>query len=150
MEKIKYLELLIRELIRTNESIVTSYDSHMLCSDYEKTKDKLKRLYKDKKELTENLKVSMDEFFEIPQNFLSKRIRILSFQWLPNVLGFEYKFFIPKTVDRQSRQYFCYTCLMDKLVREYDSISKIKGEYYILDITATLPIDDLLDEKIKK
>ena len=147
MGKIEYLELLIRELIRVNESIVTGYDSYLLCKDYENTLNKLKRLYKDKIELTQNLIVSMNEFFEIPQNFLSKRIRLFSFQLVPNVIGFEYQFFIPKSVDRQSRQYFCYINMMDRLVKEYDSISKIKGQYFILDITATLPLEKLFKER---
>lgn len=146
MEKIEYIELIIRELIRVNESIVTSYDSYLLCKDYENTLNKLKRLYRDKKELTQNLIESMNEFFEIPQNFLSKRIRLLSFQLVPNVIGFEFQFFIPKSVDRQSRQYFCYINMMDRPVREYDSISKIKGQYFILDITSTLPLEKLLKE----
>ena len=146
MEKIRYIELLIRQLIRTNVSIVTSYDSYSFCKDYKGTKAKLKRLYKDKLELTQNLKDTMNEFFEIPQNFLSRRIGFLSFQLIPNVIGFEYLFYIPKSVDRQSRQYFCYVSLMDRLVREYDSVSKIKGEYFLLDITATLPLEDLLKE----
>ena len=40
MVKIEDIELLIRDLIRINETIVTDYDAELLCSDYEKTKNK--------------------------------------------------------------------------------------------------------------
>ncbi len=61
-------------------------------------------------------------------------------------MSFEYKFFIPKSVDKTSRQYYCYISMMDQLMREYDSISKVKDTYSILDITATLNLGELLQK----
>ena len=45
MSEIEGIEIIIRDLIRTNEALVSYYDSEMLCSDYENTKDILKELY---------------------------------------------------------------------------------------------------------
>ena len=55
MSEIEGIEIIIRDLIRTNEALVSYYDSEMLCSDYENTKDILKELYDRKNELMESL-----------------------------------------------------------------------------------------------
>lgn len=145
MSKIKEIELLIRDLIRINESIVTNYDSTLLCRDYENTQSILKELVDRKVEVTKNLTDSINEFFNISQNFITKRIPISSFKLMTTVIAFEYKFSVPKSVNKSSRQYFCYTCLMDKLASEYDVINKHHDGYYMLDITATLKLKELLD-----
>lgn len=149
MTNIKNIELIIRDMIRTDEAIVSTYDSKLLCKDYENTLNKLKELYDAKTNLIESLEENMNEFFKLKQNILSKKLKINSFKLVPTLIGFEYQFYIPRTVDRTSRQYYCYISMMDQLTREYDSISKVKDEYLILDITATLNLDKLFKNKIK-
>lgn len=147
MTKIKNIESIIRDMIRTDESIVSAYDSRLLCSDYENTLEKLKELYSAKTDLIESLENSMNEFFEVKQNRITRKLKINSFKLVPTLIGFEYKFFIPRTVERTSRQYYCYVSMMDRLTREYDSISKVKNDYLILDITATLNLDKLFKNR---
>lgn len=144
MVKIEDIELLIRDLIRINETIVTDYDAELLCSDYEKTKNRLKKLYDKKIELVKELEKAMDEFFEIPQNFITKKLKVNSFKLIPKIVNFEYKFNLPKSVDATSRQYFCYTFMMEKLTREFDVITRHNDGYYILDISETLNLKKLL------
>lgn len=145
MTGIKDIESTVRELIRTDESIVSAYDYKMLCRDYDTTVANIKELIAAKKDLTEKLENQMNEFFKLKQNFLFRKLKINSFKLIPSVISFEYIFFIPKSVKRTSRQYYCYISMMDRLTREYDSISKINDAYSILDITATLNLDELLN-----
>lgn len=145
MSKISDIELLIKDIIRVNESIVTTYDSELLCSDYKNTKEKLKGLYGTKLELINNLERSMNEFFQIKENFITRKIKLASFKLIPKITSFEYKFNLPQFVNTSSREYFCYICLMDKLTREYDVITLKNDGYYILDITATLNLKKLFE-----
>ena len=144
MPNIKDIESIIREIIRTDEKIVSACDSQLLCSDYEATLDKLKELCTNKKDLIESLEKSMNEFFELKQNPITKKLKINSFRLVPSLISLEYKFFLPKSVDRTSRQYYCYISMMERLSREYDSISNVRGTYSLLDITATLNLDNLV------
>jgi len=140
------IELTIRDIIRTDESIVSTYDSKLLCSDYETTIGKLKELIATKKELTETLENQFNQFFKLKQNFLSRKLKINSFKLVPTLISFEYKFFLPKSVERTSKQYYCYISMMDRLTREYDSISKVKNdEYVMLDITKSLNLNKLIE-----
>lgn len=146
MTTINDIELTIRDIIRTDESIVSTYDSKLLCSDYETTIDKLKELIATKKELTETLENQFNQFFKLKQNFLSRKLKINSFKLVPTLISFEYKFFIPKSVEKASKQYYCYISMMDRLTREYDSISKVKNdEYVMLDITKSLNLNKLIE-----
>ena len=144
MTDIKDIELIIRDIIRTDEKIVSAYDSQLLCCDYQNALNTLKDLCTSKKDLIESLENSMNEFFKLKQNPLFKKLKINSFKLVPAVISFEYLFFLPKSVDRTSRQYYCYVSMMDRLTREYDSISQVKNTYSILDITATLNLENLL------
>jgi hypothetical protein len=141
MSKIEDIEIIIRDLIRTNEELVSKYDSEMLCRDYKNTKDILKELYDRKNELMESLEESLNEFFGIRQNFITKRIKVASFALVPTIIGYEYKFNLPKNVDKASNQYFCYISMMDRLVREFDVLVLKGDDYYILDISACLNIE---------
>lgn len=146
MTTINDIELTIRDIIRTDESIVSTYDSKLLCSDYETTIGKLKELIATKKELTETLENQFNQFFKLKQNFLSRKLKINSFKLVPTLISFEYKFFIPKSVEKTSKQYYCYISMMDRLTREYDSISKVKNdEYVMLDITKSLNLNKLIE-----
>ena len=145
MSKISDIELLIKDLIRVNESIVTTYDSELLCSDYKNTKEKLKELYDTKLELINNLERSMNEFFQIKENFITRKIKLASFKLIPKITSFEYKFNLPQFVNTSSKEYFCYICLMDKLTKEFDVITLKKDGYYILDITATFNLKKLFE-----
>ncbi len=146
MTTINDIELTIRDIIRTDESIVSTYDSKLLCSDYETTIGKLKELIATKKELTETLENQFNQFFKLKQNFLSRKLKINSFKLVPTLISFEYKFFLPKSVERTSKQYYCYISMMDRLTREYDSISKVKNdEYVMLDITKSLNLNKLIE-----
>lgn len=147
MSEIEGIEIIIRDLIRTNEALVSYYDSEMLCSDYENTKDILKELYDRKNELMESLEDSMNKFFGIKQNFITKRIKVSSFALVPTIIGYEYKFSIPKNVDKASNQYFYYISMMDRLVKEYDVIVLKDNNYYILDISASLNIEKTIGGK---
>ena len=147
MVTIDDIESIIRDIIRTDEMIVSNYDSRLLCSDFDKTINTLKELVDHKKELISSLESSINEFFNIKEKKILKFIKINSFKLTPTIINFEYIFTLPRSVNRNSRQYFCYVSLMDRLVREYDSISKVKDEYTILDITASLKLDDLLKDK---
>lgn len=146
MTNINDIELIIRELIETNEKIVSKYDSKLLCSDYDHTRKELKELTDRKEEIVKNLEKSMDDFFKVKSNFLSRRLGLNSFKLVSTVISFEYKFNLPHGVSKSSNQYFCYVNLMDKLVREYDSISRQKDDYFILDITSHLKLDELIKE----
>ena len=115
MTTINDIELTIRDIIRTDESIVSTYDSKLLCSDYETTIGKLKELIATKKELTETLENQFNQFFKLKQNFLSRKLKINSFKLVPTLISFEYKFFLPKSVERTSKQYYCYISMMDRL-----------------------------------
>lgn len=146
MTTINDIELTIRDIIRTDESIVSTYDSKLLCSDYETTIDKLKELIATKKELTETLENQFNQFFKLKQNFLSRKLKINSFKLIPTLISFEYKFFLPKSVEKTSKQYYCYISMMDRLTHEYDSISKVKNdEYLMLDITKSLNLNKLIE-----
>ena len=140
------IELIIRDLIRINEKIVTTYDSKLLCRDYENTVSALKKLDNEKLDLIKQLESSMNEFFKIKQNFITEKLNLASFKLIPRLTTFQYKFNIPQSVDTSSHQYFCYTYLMDKLTKEYDVITNQKDGYYILDITAPLKLKDLFKE----
>ena len=144
MTNINDIESIIRDLIRTDEEIVSAYDSKLLCSDYDATLDKLRKLCKNKKDLVDSLITSMNDFFKLKQNSITKKLKINSFRFVPALISFEYIFFLPKSVDKTSRQYYCYISMMNRLTREYDCISQARGAYSILDITATLNLDDLL------
>lgn len=65
MTTINDIEVIIRDIIRTDESIVSAYDSKLLCEDYESTLDRLKELCTTKKVLIESLVKSMNEFFKL-------------------------------------------------------------------------------------
>ena len=145
MPDIKDIESIITDLIRANESIVSAYDAGMLCSDYDNAKNNLKKLIVKKQEIIDNLEKSMNEFFKIRQNFITRRIPVMSFKLIGKVTAFEYRFNIPKTVSTTSRQYFFYTSLMDRLTKKYDVITLQRDGYYILDITATLNLKKLLE-----
>ena len=142
MTDINDIELNIKEIITINEMIVSTYDSKLLCSDYEDTLNELKKLCNTKKDLFKSLEKNMNEFFNLKQNLLSKKFKINSFKLIPTLIGFEYKFHLPKSVDKTSRQYFCYITMMDRLTREYDSISKVNDEYLLLDIASALNLDN--------
>ena len=146
MTKIRDIELIIEEIIRTDESIVSNYDSKLLCREYKNTLNNLKELYTNKQNLVASLENSMNDFFELKQNFLSKKFKVNSFKLIPTLISFEYKFHIPKSVDKTSRQYHCYISMMDHLTIKYDSITKIKDDYLILDITASLKLDKLFKD----
>ena len=145
MSNIRDIELIIRDLIITNEAIVSAYDSKRLCSSYEDAKANLKELCDRKNEIIMSLTDKINEFFNIKQNFITRKLKITSFALLPTIAGYEFKFNIPKTVDRTSRQYFCYTSMMDRLQREYDVIALGRDGYYILDITAGLNLEKLFE-----
>ncbi|WP_406535698.1 hypothetical protein [Methanobrevibacter sp.] len=147
MSSIDDIELMIRDLIRINEMLVTAFDSELLCSDWENTVDTLKELCDEKKELMESLERLLNEFFNINQNPLTRRIRLNSFSLIPSLFSYEFKFNIPRSVNKSSREYFCYISLMDRLSREYDVISLKKDGYYILDITECLNIKKLFEVK---
>ena len=147
MVTIDDIESIIREIIRTDEMIVSNYDSRLLCSDFEQTKNKLKELVDKKKELKTSLESTVNDFFNIKEKKILKFITINSFKLIPSIIGFEYIFSLPRSVNKNSREYYCYISLMERLVREYDSISKIKNEYVILDITATLDLNNLLNDE---
>ena len=68
MTDIKEIELIIRDIIRTDEEIVSAYDSRLLCRYYNGTIDKLKKLCATKKDLIHSLVISMNEFFKLKQN----------------------------------------------------------------------------------
>ena len=72
MTDIRDIESIIRDLIRTDEKIVSAYDSKLLCSDYENTINKLKELCTTKKDLVESLEKSMNEFFKLKKIQLQK------------------------------------------------------------------------------
>ena len=146
MCEIKDIENNIRDLLRTNEEIVTAYDSELLCSEYGETKTHLKELCNRKRDLIESLESSVNDFFEIKQNFITKRLRINSFALIPTLLGYEYKFNIPKIVDKSSNQYFCYISMMERLSREYDAIFLGRDGYYILDIAASLKVEQFIGD----
>ena len=55
MTDIKDIELIIRDIIRTDEKIVSAYDSQLLCCDYQNTLNTLKDLCTSKKDLIESL-----------------------------------------------------------------------------------------------
>lgn len=145
MSKINDIESKIHELIRVNEKIVTNYDSDLLCSDWDNSKNTLKKLLDEKKDIIESLEDMVNNFFNIKQNFITKKIKITSFHLVPSLINHELMFFIPKTVDRFSKQYFCYIALMDRLSGQYDSIFEKNGEYYILDISSCLNLEKLLE-----
>lgn len=145
MSKIEEIELIIRELIKVNETIVSTFDPQLLCNDWENTINTLKELYGRKKELIESLERSVNEFFSLKENLITGKLKITSFSLIPSFLSYEYKFSIPKAVNKSSREYFCYLSLMDKLVREYDVITLKKDGYYILDITKCLNIQKVLE-----
>lgn len=147
MPKISDIEFIIRELIRVNEKIVTTYDSKLLCSDYENTKNQLKQLLDEKTNLMSKLESSLNEFFEIKENIITKKIKVNSFKLIPSLINFEYKFNVPRSVNETSRQYFCYICLMEKLSKEYDIITLKHDGYHMLDITANLNLKKLLGDK---
>ena len=147
MVTIDNIEKIIKEIIRTDESIVVNYDSKLLCDEYENTKNTLKTLVDRKKELIESLTNTINEFFQIKPKSIFKVIKLNSFKLMPDIISFKLKFYLPQSVDKTSRQYYCYVSMMDKLVRQYDSISKEDDGYSILDITATLNIDELLKKK---
>ena len=142
MTDINDIKLNIKEIITINEMIVSTYDSKLLCSDYEDTLNKLKKLCNTKKDLFKSLEKNMNEFFNLKQNLLSKKFKINSFKLIPTLICFEYKFHLPKSVDKTSRQYFCHITMMDRLTREYDSISKVNDEYLLLDIASALNLDN--------
>lgn len=144
MTDIRDIESIIRDLIRTDEKIVSAYDSKLLCSDYENTINKLKELCTTKKDLVESLEKSMNEFFKLKQNSITKKLKINSFRLVPSMISLDYKFFLPKSVDQTSRQYYCYISMMERLTRKYDCISKVRDTYCLLDITATLNLNELL------
>ena len=141
---IKDIESIIRDIIKTNEKIVSVYDSQLLCSDYEDIINKLKELCTIKKDLIESLEKSMNVFFKLKQNPITKKLKINSFRLVPSLISLDYKFFLPKSVDQTSRQYYCYISMMERLTREYECISKVRNTYCLLDITATLNLDELL------
>ena len=141
MSKIKEIEMIIIELIKTNEKIVTKYDPKLLCSSYDDTLKEINQLLEKKKGLMDKLVYSMNEFFQIKENFITRKLKFNSFRLVPTFISFEYRFFIPKSVDVTSRQYFCYICMMDKLLNEYDVISLKHDGYYFLDISATLNLN---------
>lgn len=145
MAKIDDIGQIIRNLIETNEKITSVYDTKLLCKEYEKTKNDLKELCELRNSILKSLKSTMNEFFNLNGNVFSKKFNINTFRFIPSIFGFEYRFYLPKTVvDKTSNQYFCYINLMEKLVREYDSISKLNGEYVLMDITASLDLKKLL------
>lgn len=148
MSDIKDIESIIRKIISTNESIVTTYDSKLLCEDHENTWSQLYDLYISKKELMESLETSMNEFFCLEPNLITKILKINSFKLIPTFLNFELKFSLPKSVDKTSRQYFCYITMMDRLTNEYDSVNMVKGEYFLLDIAAGLNLEKVFKEKL--
>ena len=145
MSGIEDIELIIMELIRINEEIVLNYDSKLLCEDFDNAKCNLKKLYDRKKEILKSLEATFNEFFNLKSNFITRKLKIASFALIPTLIGYELKFNIPKTVDKSSRQYFCYVNLMDRLVREFDVISLQKDGYYILDISASLNLEKLFE-----
>lgn len=147
MSGINEIELMIRDLIRVNEKLVSAFDSQLLCSDWENTRATLKELYDEKTDLIESLEKSVNEFFSIKQNFITRKLKITSFSLIPSIISYEFKFNIPKTVNKSSREYFCYISLMDRLVREYDVITVKNDDYYILDITQSLNIEKLFEVK---
>ncbi|AMD17415.1 hypothetical protein TL18_04905 [Methanobrevibacter sp. YE315] len=107
----------------------------------------LNELSDEKKELMESLEKSVNEFFNINQNLINRKLKITSFSLIPSFINYEFKFNIPRTVNKSSREYFCYKSLMDRLVKEYDVITLKKDGYYILDITRCLNIKKLFEVK---
>ena len=144
MASIDDIELIIRDLVRINETLVTEFDSKLLCSDWENTVNTLNELCDEKKELMESLERSINEFFNINQNLLTRRLNLNSFSLIPSFFSYEFKFNILRTVNKSSREYFCYISLMDRLSREYDVITLKKDGYYILDIAECLNIINYL------
>ena len=147
MSDIEDIELKIRDLIRINETLVTAFDPQLLCSDWENTTNALKELTDEKKELIDSLEKSVNEFFSIKQNSITRKLKITSFSLIPSLISYEFKFNIPRTVNKSSREYFCYMSLMDRLAREYDVITLKKDGYYILDITQCLNIEKMFEVK---
>lgn len=141
MPQIEDIELTIRDLIRVNELIVNTYDSQLLCSNYENTKNNLKQLYNSKKELTDSLERLLNEFFDIKLNFFTKRIKFTSFGLIPTLISYEFKFNVPVNIDRTSEKYFCYISLMNRLSKEYEVITNKNDDYYFFDITSGLDLD---------
>ena len=109
MPTIDDIEIIIRDLIRINEKIVTTYDSILLCRDYENTVSALKKLNDKKLHLIKQLEFSINEFFKIKQNYITKKLNLASFKLIPRLTNFEYKFNILHSVDTSSHQYFYYT-----------------------------------------
>ena len=147
MTSVDDIEFIIRDLIKINESLVNAFDSNLLCSDWENAINTLKELCNEKKELIESLEKSANEFFNIKQNSITRKLKITSFSLIPSLTSYEFKFNIPRTVNKSSREYFCYISLMERLAREYDVITLKKDGYYILDITQCLKIEKLFEVK---
>ena len=145
MLNIEDIKVIICEIIRTNELIVTTYDSKLLCEDYEKTIDELKKLVENKNKLIELLENSINEFFSINPVKIYK-LKFNSFKLIPVLLNFEYIFSLPKSVNKSSHEYHCFISLMESLVKEYDSIKYEHGTYRLLDISSTLNLKDLLGD----
>ena len=117
MSSIADIELIIMDLILINETLVNAFDTKLLYSDWENTLNTLNELYDKKKELMEFLEKSVNEFFNIDPNFITRKLKINSFSLIPSLVSHEFKFNIPRRVNKSSRQYFCYISLMDKLAR---------------------------------
>lgn len=147
MSSIDDIELIIMDFIRINETLVSAFDPNLLCSDWENTVNNLKELCDEKRELMESLEKSGNEYFSLNQNPITRRLRINSFSLIPSLISYEFKFNIPRTVNKSSREYFCFMSLMDRLAREYDVIKLKKDGYYILDITQSLNIEKLFEVK---
>ena len=143
MFEIKKIESIIRKRIHVDESIVSLYDAKLLCRDYEKSIEKLKEMVEEKEKLNKLLVKSINNFFEVKEN----RFFILnSFRLTHNPLDGCLKFNLPRSLNKSSRQYFCYISMMDRLEKEYNVIIKNKDDYYLFDITLHLKLDDLFKE----